>query len=273
MHESFHLFSKKGARFLGAAVAFYALLSAAPLLVVVLRLVGTVFGHERAESALWGGLGQWLDPEGLAATRALTERLDTSAQSGSFLGVLLVVYGSTRLFRAVRRALNELWSIDIESIDAARPRAIRYGVRYGGSFALTLFLGLMVATLIVIKSLFAWFSHLGQRPPPAILWTLDAVSSLGLTFVLFLVVFRFVPEARVTWRDAAFSALISAVMFALGSGLVTAYVRHKRVADLYQGASAVVVAVVWVYYSVQVFFLGACVGATLRNRVSRSTNG
>jgi membrane protein len=268
--DAIHLFSKKGARFLGAAVAFYALLSAAPLLVVVLRLVGAVFGHERAEDALWQGLGAWIAPEGLAETRALTERLDASTSSGSIVGAALVLYASTRLFRAVRRALNELWGVDLEAVDAARPRALRYGVRYGGAFALTAFLGLMVGSIVVVKAAVTLFATVGHGAPPAVLWAADAASSLVLTFALFLALFRFVPETSVTRKEAVLSAGISAAMFAVGSGLVTAYIRHKQVADLYQGASAVVVAVVWVYYSAQVFFLGACVGATLRERSRRT---
>jgi membrane protein len=266
VRDSVHLFSKKGARFLGAAIAFYALLSAAPLFVVVLRIVGAVFGHDRAESALFGGLGTWLAPEGLAEVRAMTERLDRTAASGSVFGMVLVVYGSTRLFRALRRALNQLWGIDLENIDAERPRTVRYGVRYGGALALTLFVGVMVAVIVLIKSAFAIVTELGRAPPPGVLWALDAATSVGLTFLLFLVLFRFLPEAPVSWREAAVAALVSTVLFAIGSALVTAYVRHKHVADLYQGASAVVVAVVWVYYSAQVFFLGAAVGASLRGR-------
>ncbi|HVH46218.1 MAG TPA: YhjD/YihY/BrkB family envelope integrity protein, partial [Labilithrix sp.] len=114
VRRGLRLFSDKGARFLGAAVAFYALLSAAPLFVLVLHVVGAVFGRSRAESALWNGLGRWFTPDALEAVRQLTERLDEHEASGSFFGSVLVVYGSTRLFRALRRAMNQLWSIDLE---------------------------------------------------------------------------------------------------------------------------------------------------------------
>lgn len=73
-----------------------------------------------------------------------------------------------------------------------------------------------------------------------------------------------------TWRDAATSAAVSTMLFALGSGVVTLYVHHKHMSDLYEGASAVVLAVMWVYYSAQVFFFGASVGAALRQRSSRT---
>src|SRR5690349_19845859 len=117
LRRAFRIFSRKGARFLGAAVAFYALLSAAPLFVLVLHVVGALFGRGRAESALWSGLGQWVAPDALAPMREITERLDEHEASGSALGILLVVYGSTRLFRALRRALNVLWGIDLEAIE------------------------------------------------------------------------------------------------------------------------------------------------------------
>lgn len=257
------IFSARGARFLGAAVAFYALLSAAPLFVVVLHVVGAVFGRERAESALWDGLAHWLAPEGLETVRVVTDRLDRLEAKGSIVGVLLVVYGSTRLFRAVRRALNELWGVDLEEVEGQRSKTKKYGVRYGGALLLTLLVALLVACLVVVKGAFAILGTFGAQAPPSMLWAADATLSTGLTFVLFVVLFRFLPETAVTWREASVSALVSTVLFGLGSVLVTMYVHHKKLGDLYAGASAVVVAVLWVYYSAQVFFLGACVGAAL----------
>jgi len=266
LREAFRLFSDKGARFLGAAVAFYALLSAAPLFVVILYVVGAVFGRARAESALWEGLATWVAPEGLAAIREMTERLDRTERSGSVIGVLLVIYGSTRLFRALRRALNQLWGIDLEAIERARPAVKRYGVRYGGALLLTLFAAVLVALLLVVKAGFAMIATLGTRQPPAVWWGLDVAVSVGFAFVLFTALFRFLPEAIVTLREAMTCAAVSTLLFALGSGIVTLYVRQKHMGDLYEGASAVVLAVVWVYYSAQVFFFGACVGAALRRR-------
>jgi membrane protein len=266
LREALRLFSNKGARFLGAAVAFYALLSAAPLFVVILYSVGAIFGRARAESALWDGLGVWLAPEGVGAIRQMTERLEGMDRSGGAAGVVLTIYGSTRLFRALRRALNQLWGVDLEEIERARPRVKRYGVRYGGALLLTLFAALLVALLLVVKAGFATITALGTRPPPTVLWAFDAIASVVLTFGLFCALFRFLPEAAVTLREAATSALVSTVLFALGSGLVTLYVRHKHLNDIYEGASAVVLGVVWVYYSAHVFFFGACVGVTLARR-------
>jgi membrane protein len=264
--RAFRLFSGRGARFLGAAVAFYALLSAAPLFVVVLHIVGAAFGRARAEDALWGGLSTWVAPEGLETVRALTERLDHLEARGGIAGVALTVYGSTRLFRALRRALNQLWGIDIEAIEARRSSVKKYGIRYGGALLLALFVAALVALLVLVKSSFAVVAAFGARGTPQVLWGLDIGVSIVATFVLFTALFRFLPETDITWREATTSAIVSTALFALGSELVTLYVRHKHVADLYAGASAVVLAVVWVYYSAQVFFLGACVGAALRER-------
>lgn len=260
------IFSARGARFLGAAVAFYALLSAAPLFVVVLHVVGAVFGRGRAESALWDGLARWLAPEGLETLRLVTDRLDRLEASGSIAGVALVLYGSTRLFRALRRALNHLWGVDLESVERARSKPMKYGISYGTAFLLTLVVAVLVACLVVVKGAFAIIGTFGAGPAPAILWALDGAASVAFTFALFVVLFRVLPEAPVTWREAAVSALVSTVLFALGSELVTLYIGHKKLGDLYAGASALVVAVLWVYYSAQVFFLGASFGAAIHER-------
>jgi membrane protein len=262
--HAFRLFSGKGARFLGAAVAFYALLSAAPLFVLVLDLVGAVFGRARAESALWSGLGQWIAPEGLETARQITDRLQQASSSGNAMGVLLVVYGSTRLFRALRRALNHLWGIDLESVERRRSTARKYGLRYGAALALALFVSIIVALLVIEKAAIGLLSSIGAELPKSLVWSIDIGTSVGLVFVLFTVLFRFLPETTVTLREAAVSGFVSTALFALGSSLVTLYVRHKHMSDLYAGASAVVLAVVWVYYSAQVFFFGACIGAALR---------
>ncbi len=266
LRRAYEIFSGRGARFLGAAVAFYALLSAAPLFVLVLEIVGAIFGRARAEDALWQGLGEWLAPDGIATVRGLTERLDKLESGGSYLGVILVIYGSTRLFRAVRRALNQLWGIDLEAVERKRASHVKYGIRYGGAVALALFVAVLVAALVLVKSAFAAIATLSIRPPPTLLWMLDGIVSIGLAFVLFTVVFRFLPETKVTLKEAAASGVVSTILFALGSELVTVYIGHKNVGDVYAGASAVVLAVVWVYYSAQVFFFGACIGAAMREK-------
>ncbi|HEX2677016.1 MAG TPA: YihY/virulence factor BrkB family protein [Polyangiales bacterium] len=262
------LFSAKGGRYLSASVALYALLSAAPLFVVILSVVGSVFGRARAESALWDGLSMWVAPEGLAAIRHITERLDGIEHSGNFVGVLLVIYGSTRMFGALRHALNQLWGIDTAHASHPKPMK-RIGVRYGIALSLTLFAAVLVALLIVVKAGIAMVASVTPAPPPAVWWALDALVSVALTFLLFLAAFRMLPETEVTWREAITSAGVSTLLFALGSSLVTLYLRHKQVGDLYEGASAVVLAVLWVYYSAQVFFFGACVSATLHERAGK----
>ena len=273
LRDALRLFSDKGARFLAAAVAFYALLSAAPLFVVILYVVGAIFGRRRAESALWDGLAMWVAPEGVTAIRGMTERLDGVERSGGVAGAILVVYGSTRLFRALRRALNHLYGIDLEGVERARTPVKRYGVRYGGALLLALFVALLVSLLIIVKAGFALIATLSTRSPPAVWWALDATVSVALAFVLFSALFRFLPETEVTLREAITSAAVGTVLFALGSGLVTAYVHHKHMNDIYEGASAVVLAVLWVYYSTQVFFFGACVGATLHGRAAGPSPG
>lgn len=258
--EAARIFRARGARFLAAAVAFYTLLAAAPTCLVILTILGAALGHEHAEGALWDALGTWIAPEGLETAQALTAHLEQLTAREGLLGGVLLLYGSTRLFRALRRALNELWGIELEHVEAARPTVHKYGARYGGALALVALATVIVASLAALKALIALL------PVTQLVWALDGLASVALAFVLFAAVFRFVPETDVGWRDALASSAVTTVLFALGSSLVTMYVHRAHTSALYEGIGAVVVAMLWVYYSAQVFFLGACVGAVLHAR-------
>lgn len=259
-------FSGKGARFLSAAIAFYALLSAAPLLVVVIHVVGALFGRERAEGALFGGLSTWIAPEGMAAIEHLAHDLDRRQGAEGFWGVALVIYGSTRLFRGLRRALNQLWGVDLEAVERARPRFERYGRRYGLALVLMALCVVLVAVLAVVKMAWAGVGELGGEMFTHVFWLADLVASVVFAFVLFFSLFKLLPETRVAWAEAAWGAGVSTVLFALGSELVTVYLGRKHLSDLYGSAATIVVAIFWVYYSAQTLFLGACVGISIHAR-------
>lgn len=264
LRDALRIFSARGARFLAAAVAFYTLLAAAPLFVVMLYVLGAILGSERAEGALWDGLATWIAPSGVETARTLTERLEGAESTSGVMGTLLLVYGSTRLFRALRRALNQLWGVDLEEVERARSTAHKYGVRYGGALALVAFMIVLVAVMAAAKALIALV------PVTTLVLVLDGTASVVLAFACFAVLFRFVPETEVTWSDALPSALVTTILFAIGSGLVTLYVNHRHADALYEGAGALVVVLLWVYYSAQVFFLGACIGAALHARSRRA---
>jgi membrane protein len=216
-----------------------------------------VLGSERAESALWRGLATWLTDDGAETVRAVTERVERAESSGGLLGALLLVYGATRLFRALHRAVNQLWGVALEPPDDARGKAMAYGGRWARAIGLTVAVVIVVGVFGLAKVLLAMVDG-------GVAWALEAVlSGLG-AFALFTLLFRVLPEVPVTMREAAVSALVSTALFAGGSSLVTFYLRHRHIEDIYDGAAAIVVLIVWVYYSAQVLFVGACVGPALR---------
>ncbi len=264
LRRSFRIFSGRGARFLGAAVAFYAIASIAPLFVVILHAVGAIFGRPTAENTLFQSLGHWLAPEGVEAVRQVTLKLDASEKTHTVAGVLLVLYASTRLFRSLKRALNHLWSIDAEAIERERKAPVRYAHRYATALVLLALVIIVISAITATKVAIALFASYGRVDAPALLVLLDWGLSLGATFVLFFAFFKLLPEEHVDSREAATGAALSMVLFALGSAAITAYVRHKLTTDLYGGATTLVMGVLWVYYTAQVFFFGASVIAAMR---------
>lgn len=265
LRASYRIFSGRGARFLGAAVAFYALLSAAPLFLVTLHVLGAIFGRAQAEDALFSGLAVWLAPEGVLAVRRLTQDFERHGSQG-VIGGLLVLYGATRLFRAMRRALNTLWGIDLAVVEEGQPTALKYGKRYGVALLLALLVTVLVLAMLVLKLGFAFVSRFGVGGAPGLFDAAELLASVVLAFVLFAALYGALPATKVSLRDVLVGSSLSTALFAVGSYGVSAYLRHKAIGDLYEGAGALVLAVLWVYYSAQVFFLGASVTAALRER-------
>ncbi|MCA9587263.1 MAG: YihY/virulence factor BrkB family protein [Myxococcales bacterium] len=268
LRDSWRIFSGRGARFLGAAVAFYSLLSAAPLFLVTLHVVGAFFGRGRAEEALFSGLGVWLAPEGVTAVRRLTHDFEAHGSQG-VIGVLLVLYGATRLFRAMRRALNTLWGVDLAAVEEREPTVARYAKRYGVALLLAALVTVLVLAMLVIKLGFAVVARWGLTEAPRVMDAAELGVNVLLAFMLFAALYALLPAVKVSARHVLFGAALSTILFAAGSYAVSAYLRHKAIGDLYEGAGALVLAVLWVYYSAQVFFLGASVTAALREREAR----
>jgi membrane protein len=220
------IFSARGGRFLGAAVAFYALLSLAPLLLVVLHVAALAVGHERAERGLFEGLSTWVLPEGLAVLRDLLARLEALQSAESAFGIATLLYASTRLFRALKRALNTIWAIP-DSVAESQPSGVRYAIRYGLALALALLLAALVLALILLKSAGALIANYSSLDPPWLMGALDLGLSLGVTFCLFYCVFRTLPDRRAHPRAELLGASAATLLFAIGSFAITALVRHK----------------------------------------------
>ncbi len=247
---------------LGAALAFYTLLSLAPITVVVLAIASRVFGEKAAEGRLIWEIQGLVGQQGAAAIQALIGGASThgSGALATLLGLSTLFFGATAVVTELRDALNTIWKAP------ATPAPTHWHSIYAFlrdrvfSFAMVVSIGfLLVVSLMVNAGLSAagrFFSD--QLPTPE--WILQVVNSL-LSFVviavLFAVLYKVLPSVSVEWKDVVAGSALTSLLFSLGKLLIGLYLGKTTLASGYGAAGSLVIVIVWVYYSAQIFFLGA----------------
>ncbi len=260
LRETLRSFTSHGGRVLGAATAFYALLSVAPMLLITVVVIGALTDRVDARAQVVGNLALWLGSAGAHTVGEILDRLsenDNGPFAGAISGVVLL-WASTRLFSQLRYAINHLWGVR-EVVDQERlaVRALRQ-VRQRLSALVMVVLVVVVVTLMVLGKavLSVAASHLGASLETR--WhVIEFAGSFGVLALLFVAVFKVLPAVHIGWRDACIGGLVTALLFSFGATLIGWYLGFKGTSSTYGAAGSLVALLLWIYYSAQAFFLGA----------------
>lgn len=254
---SVRTWSHGGARFLSGAVAFYSLLSVVPVLMIAIQLAGLATDENAARHALLQNLTRWVGPSGAGTLAAMLSSATHAARHRPWvLEALVLAYASTRVFTQLQRALHQLWDVPLHSPERFAHKVLTQLYRRALAVAVVACVGLTLVALVLWNGFVAWATPVfGSHPR---VWQ---VASAGVSFtttvMLFTAIFKVLPEARIQLRDAALGGLVTAVMFTLGATLVGVYIGRKATESFFGAASSLVMLLLWVNYSAQVFFLGA----------------
>ena len=251
-------FTRRGGGLLSGAIAFYAMLSTAPLLVMALYVARFFTSEKLARATLLENVTHYVGASGAMTLDGLMERVSRpgSGWRGALAGAVLV-YASTRLFNELETALDHLWSLPEPESSSFLINLRREVVRRLFNFVLVLATGFILIALVVIKLAYdAVTMKLGIATPLA--WSLmEGGGSLVVCTLLFAAVFRLLPSARFPWRQALLGGAVTAVMFSAGAYAISAYLAHAEIVQTYGDAASIVVLLLWVHYSAQIFLLGA----------------
>ncbi len=256
--DTFAVFSRHGGRVLGGAIAFYALLSVAPLLLIALHVAGLLTNEDAARTALVHDMTRWIGADGARTLASLLDRVQHSRSGplSTVFGGALLIYAATRLFSALEFALHQMWEVHAKSGVGFRGKALRQLRKRSLAFVLVVLIGIILVALVVEKSVLAAASHLFDDRVPGIVHVGEGLASFVITTGLFAAIFRVLPEVRMRSRDLLFGALVTSLLFTLGTSLVGLYIAHKGTSSTFGAAGSIVVLLLWVHYSAQIFFLG-----------------
>src|SRR3984893_6382028 len=243
---------------MGAAIAYYTVFSLAPMLVMVIGVAGLAFGRAAAEGALFAELADLVGPESAAAVQAML-RSASSTRSGilaTAVGIGTLIIAATAVLGELQSALNLIWKAPPSGgLGLWHPVKSRLV-----SLSVILVIGFLLLVALVISTALAAFSDYLDWILPGLATILHIVHltlSLAFTTVLFALMFKILPDNPVGWREVWLGAAVAALLFTFGKHLISLYIGSSNMASTYGAAGALIIVLVWVYYSAQILLLGA----------------
>lgn len=243
---------------LGASLAYYTLFAIAPVLLVAIAIAGLAFGPEAVRGEIVGQLQGLVGRDGAAAVQSMLEGA-SRPQSGMFatvIGSITFVFAATGAFLELQTVLNTIWRVK-PNPDANLAAFVRDRIR---SFGIVLAIGfLLLVSLAISAALAAASAWLDRRAPGLpLLWQVsNATVSLAVITTLFAMLYKFLPDVTLEWRDVITGAFVTAVLFTLGKQVIGLYLGQSSTASSYGAAGSVIVLLLWVYYSTQIMLVGA----------------
>jgi membrane protein len=258
LRRSFTDWNDDDAARLGASLAFYAILSMSPLILLLIAVASMALSRSTAEAQLLSEVQGVAGRESRDAIEAIlaSGQRQSSGLIASVVGVIVLLVGASGVFRELRSAMNTIWDCKTKSDNgissSIKERFFSFGMVVGvGSILLVSLLA--SASLDAVAKYFS-----GMLPfPSAIVDSINFLFSFIAIAVLFGLIFKYVPETKIEWRDVRVGALLTALCFTIGKSLLALYLGKTSPGSAYGAAGSLVVVVIWVYYSAQIFFFGA----------------
>ena len=246
------------AQSMGAALAYYTMLSIAPFLLIVISLAGMIFGVEAARGEIAAQLQGLMGREGAEAVQKLLEsaRMPTESMTAAVFGLVLLLIAATSVFAELQDSLDRIWRAPKRSRmgiwTLLRARLLSFGTIAGISF-------LLMVSLVVSAALAAFGKIWGPRFADwqSMVAAVNVLFSFLLTTTVFAMIYKIMPRAKVAWTDVVVGASVTSLLFTIGKSLIGLYIGRSGVTSGFGAAGSLVMAMIWVYYSAQIFLLGA----------------
>ncbi len=240
----------------GAAIAFYAVTSLAPVLLIVIAIAGLAFGQDAAQNAINEQFSALMGKQTADLLQSVVANASTKSSGiiATVLGIGTLIATASGVFGEMQAALNTIWKTRSQATTVSR--LIRARITSLGLVAALGFL--LIISLVVSAGLTAFGNYLDALPVGnQILFCVNFVVSMLLFALLFGSIYKVLPDRTLRWNDVIVGALITSFLFNLGKSLIGWYIGSSAIASSYGAAGGLIVLLLWIYYSVQIFLLGA----------------
>jgi membrane protein len=241
---------------LAAALAYYTAFSIAPLLIIVIAIAAVVFGEQAAQGQIVSQIQSLVGREGAEAIQSMIQnsRKPTTGTIATIISIGILLFGATNVFAQLQDALNTIWEV------APKPGVKGLVKARFVSFTMILGVGFLLLVSLVLSTVLAILgNYLGSLLPNLhFFWSiLNFMISFGIIALLFALIYKFLPDVKITWGDVRVGAAITALLFTIGKSLLGLYLANSSVGSTYGAAGSFVVLLLWVNYSAQILLFGA----------------
>lgn len=263
LKESAMEWKDDNAPLLAAALTFYMLFSVAPLLMILTAIAGLIFGQTAAQQNVFTQIEQVVGSE---SAQAIFQIIQNSSQpSGTIramiIGIVTMLLGASMVFGQVKQAINIIWGVEPEPAQGSILERV-LALVWARIIPIILVLGIgLLLILTLLLNMFLSSLHLfvqGLVPGMVFIWqVVNFLVSWGIVTLLFAMIYKVLPDTPITWGDVWTGAAVTGFLFSIGRLLISFYLSYSSVASAYGAAGSLVVALLWVYYSAQIFLFGA----------------
>jgi membrane protein len=259
LRQAFTGFSDDRVLKMSGSLAYSTIFSIAPLIIIIIFLADIFYGRNAIEGTIYGEIRDFVGNDAAAQIQNMIRNASLSGKShiAVVLGVITLVLGATSVFGEIQDSINIIWGLKPKPkkgwVKMLLNRLWSFSVI--GSFGFILLVSLVVNT--VIEALMNQLQRLFPSVTIVLIYIVNQLVILGVTTLLFSVIFKVLPDARIKWRDVMAGAFATALLFMAGKFIITFYINHASVSSAYGAAGSLVVILVWVYYSSAILFFGA----------------
>jgi membrane protein len=244
---------------LSASLAYYTIFSLAPLIIIVFSIASLVLGSYDYDDNLYARLGTFIGKDAVTQLQQIVTHLQLSGKSGTALviGAAILLLGASSMFVEIQDSINMIWRVK------SKPKKgwLKWLQNRFLSFSLIIALGFLLLVSLIINIALNALSDRLQHFLPAVTVTLfdliNLVISLMVIAVLFGVIFKFLPDVKIKWRDVRAGAIFTALLFMLGQYLIGLYLKYTAQGSAYGAAGSLIVLLVWIYYTASILYIGA----------------
>jgi membrane protein len=258
LKEIFKEWRKDNASLYAASLAFYILFALGPVLVMAILVAGIILGKHAVQGEIIAGTQDIFGNKLAAALETLIENAWLSSSSGIFMviSIIIFLYAASRVFTMLKEALNIIWDIKHQP-----KRKLRHIIKSRGlSILFVLSIGLLLILSLFFSGIFATLGIYLYKIIPIeiyIVHILNLVFSFILITFVFAMIYKFLPDIKISWKDVWIGAGVTAFLFLIGNILIGVYMREISSQSIYGAAGSVIIVLLWLYYCAQIFFLGA----------------